>query len=76
MKFIYTGQLPIKDGDLVLAGIFKPSDVITHGTTFEVPEDDTLLIQRIECAGYYEEHQEPKKAGRPKKEKKEEEKED
>lgn len=73
MKFIYTGQLPIKDGDLVLAKIFKPSDVITNGTIFEVPEDDQLLIQRVQCNGNYEEFVEAKKIGRPKKDKNEEE---
>ena len=72
MKFIYTGQLPIKDGDLVLAKIFKPSDVITNGTVFEVPEDDPLLIQRVQCNGNYAEYTEPKKVGRPKKDKNEE----
>ena len=73
MKFKYTGQLPIKDGDLVLAGIFKAKDVITNGTVFEVPNDNALLIQRTKCSGYYEEYSEPKKIGRPKKDKQEKE---
>ena len=72
MKFKYIGQLPVKDGDLVLAKIFKPTDVITKGTVFEVPEDDALLIQRIRCNGNYAEYVEPKRVGRPKKDKKEE----
>ena len=72
MKFIYNGQLPIKDGDLVLAKIFKPSDVITNGTVFEVPDDNALLIHRLSLNGYYSEYAEPKKVGRPKKDNKEE----
>ncbi len=76
MKFKYIGQLPIKSADLVLAKIFKPTDVITKGTVFEVQDDDTLLIQRLKCTGNYEEYTEPKKIGRPKKYKKEEKKEE
>ena len=72
MKFKYVGQLPMKDGDLVLAKIFSPHDVITKGTIFEVPNDNILLIQRLQCNGNYIEYTEPKKVGRPKKEKKEE----
>ena len=72
MKFKYIGQLPVKDGDLVLAKIFKPTDIIKKGTVFEVPEDDALLIQRIQCNGNFAEYVEPKKVGRPKKDKKEE----
>ena len=80
MKFKYIGQLPIKSADLVLAKIFKTTDIITNGTVFEVPDDDTILIQRIKCTGYYEEYSEPKKiiaepkkVGRPKKDKEEKE---
>lgn len=76
MKFKYIGQLPMKSADLVLAKIFKPTDVITKGTVFEVQDDDTLLIQRLKCTGNYEEYTEPKKIGRPKKYKKEEKKEE
>ena len=68
MKFKYTGQLPIKDGDLVLANIFKANQVITKGTVFEVPDDNTLLIQRVKMSGIYEEFVEPKKIGFIKKE--------
>ena len=68
MKFKYIGQLPIKDGDLVLAKIFKPTDVIKNGTVFEVPDDNALLIQRVKLNGYYEEYSEPKKVIKPKKE--------
>lgn len=68
MKFKYVGQLPIKDGDLVLAKIFKPQDVITNNTVFEVPDDNALLIQRVQCNGFYEEYTEPKKVIKPKKE--------
>ena len=61
MKFIYTGDLPIKDIDLVLAGIFKPSDSIRKGTIFEVPDDNITLIQRVGVSGCYEKYIEPKK---------------
>jgi len=61
MKFIYTGNLPIKDIDLVLAGIFKPTDSIRKGTIFEVPDDNVLLIQRVSVSGCYQEYVEPKK---------------
>ena len=73
MKFKYIGQLPIKDADLVVAGIFKPRDVITEGTVFEVPNNDTLLIQRVKTTGYYVEYKEPVKPVKPKKEQKKEE---
>ena len=68
MKFKYTGVLPIKDVDLVLAGIFKPNQTIVTGTEFEVPDDDALLLQRVKLNGNYEEI--PKKIGKPKKFKK------
>lgn len=61
MKFIYTGDLPIKDIDLVLAGIFKPTDSIRKGTIFEVPDNNAVLIQRVSVSGCYEEYVEPKK---------------
>ena len=61
MKFIYTGDLPIKDIDLVLAGIFKPDESIPKGTVFEVPDDNALLIQRVGVSGCYERYVEPKK---------------
>ena len=74
MKFKYIGQLPIKDGDLVIAGIFKPRDTITNGTIFEVPDENTLLIQRVKGGGAYVEYSEPKKVKRPEKDKQKEEK--
>ena len=46
MKFIYHG-LPIKDVDLVLAGIFKPDETIYDGTVFEVPDKDKHIIQMV-----------------------------
>ena len=68
MKFIYTGELPIKDIDLALAGIFKPHESIRKGTIFEVPDDNPILIQRVSVSGCYEEYIEPKKpVGKPKK---------
>ena len=80
MKFKYMGHAPIKDVDLVLAGIFKPSQAITPGTIFEIPDDNQNLIKLVKLMGIYEEYCEPikkKKAGRPKKEEvKEEEKEE
>lgn len=72
MKFRYTGDLPVKDVDLVVGGVFKPTDVIVKGTVFEIPDDNALLIQRTKINGNYEEMPEIKKVGRPKKEKKEE----
>jgi hypothetical protein len=76
MKFKYTGQLPIKDADLVLAGIFKPTDVIKKGDVFEVPDTDALLIQRVSCSGVYEEYVEQKKFVKKDKKEEKEEKED
>lgn len=61
MKFKYIGQLPIKNADLVLAGIFKSNEVIMNGTIFEVPNDNPLLIQRLKSGGNYVEYHEPKK---------------
>ena len=61
MKFIYTGDLPIKDIDLALAGIFKPNESIRKGTIFEVPDDNKVLIQRVSVSGCYQEYIEPKK---------------
>lgn len=54
MKFRYTGDLPIKDVDLVLGGVFKPNQSITKGTEFEVPDNNALLIQRVKLNGFYE----------------------
>lgn len=71
MKFKYIGQLPIKDGDLVLAKVFKANESIKKGTVFEIPDDNALLIQRVKMSGIYEEYTEPKKVIKPKKELKE-----
>lgn len=75
MKFKYVGHAPIKDVDLVLAGIFKPSQAITPGTIFEIPDDNQNLIRLVKMMGVYEEYFEPikRKVGRPKKEEKKEE---
>lgn len=74
MKFIYTGELPIKDVDLTLGGVFKPDEVIFKGTVFEIPDENTVLIQRVKLAGVYEPYTPPKKkVGKPKKQKKEKE---
>lgn len=72
MKFIYTGQLPIKDVDLTLAGIFKPTDDIVNGTIFEVPDENTKLLKRVKVSGIYEPYTEPIKAIPKKKQTKEE----
>ena len=66
MKFIYHG-LPSKSIDLVWAGIFKPTDVMVEGTTFEIPDDNVQLINRVKVNGAFEEYVEPKKAAKPKK---------
>lgn len=76
MKFKYIGDLPIKDIDLVLAGIFKPNQSIRKGTVFEVPDSNKLLIDRVKINGAYVEYVEPKKQYKPKKYTKKEEKED
>ena len=70
MKFIYHG-LPVKNVDLVWAGIFKPSDIIVDGTIFEVPDENVALIDRVKVNGCFEEYKEPKKVIIPKKHKKE-----
>lgn len=69
MKFIYKGHAPIKDVDLTIAGIFKPEDVIVNGTVFEIPDENKLLIQRVEVQGIYELYSESKKVKIPKKDK-------
>jgi hypothetical protein len=61
---------------LVYAGIFKPTDSMSNGTIFEVPDDNANLIQRLRCSGNYEEVREFKKITNPKKEKKEKKKEE
>ena len=73
MKFIYTGEMPIKDIDLVLGGVLNPDEPIVKGKVFEVPDDNKLLLQRVKVNGVYEQYNEPKKASKPKKSKKEEE---
>ena len=75
MKFIYHG-LPVKNVDLVWAGIFKPSDIIVEGTVFEIPDDNVELIRRVKVNGCFEEYVEPKKVSKPKFKKKTEEKEE
>lgn len=70
MKIIYTGQLPIKNAELALAGIFKPNQTIYNGTIFEIPDENKELIEKILLGGNYEEYVAPKKAfGKAKKEK-------
>lgn len=69
MKIIYTGQLPIKNAELALAGIFKPNHIIYSGEIFEIPDENVELIQKVLLGGNYEEYVAPKKANKPKKEK-------
>ena len=69
MKIIYIGQLPVKNAELVLGGIFKPTDIIYEGTIFEIPDENSELIQKTLLGGNYKEYIEPKKANRTKKEK-------
>ena len=76
MKFIYKGEMPIKDIDLVLAGVMKANQPIVKGKVFEVPDDNKLLLQRVKVNGVYEPYVEPKKIGRPKKFKKDDKKEE
>ena len=78
MKFKYIGKLPVKNADLVLAGVFKPIDVIRKGAVFEVPDKNAELIQRLKISGNYVEYKEPipKKVNKPKKDKKKEDKEE
>lgn len=72
MKFIYTGDAPIKDVDLTLAGIFKPSEPIVKGRVFEVPDEDTRLIKRVKLSGCYEPYIEPVRKVKVKSQKKKE----
>ena len=72
MKIIYTGQLPIKNAELALAGIFKANDTIYPGTIFEIPDNNVKLITKILAGGNYSEYVEPKKPIKAKKNKKEE----
>ena len=73
MKFIYNGDLPLKDVDLVLGGVFKPDEIIVKGTIFEVPDDNKKLIQRVKLSGVYVPYTTPRKV-KPKKANKKEEK--
>ena len=76
MKFKYIGELPIKDVDLVLAGAFKPNDIITKDTIFEIPDENALAIQRTKLNGNYEVYTPPKRVVKPKKKYKKEEEEE
>lgn len=73
MKFIYNGDLPLKDVDLVLGGVFKPNEIIVKGTIFEVPDDNKKLLQRVKLSGVYVPYTAPRKV-KPKKANKKEEK--
>ena len=77
MKFKYVGDLPIKNVDLVVAGIYKPHDVITKNTIIDIPDNNSILIQRMRVNGNYEEVKQlkigkNKKSNKKKKEEKEE----
>lgn len=74
MKFIYNGDLPLKDVDLVLGGVFKPDEIIVKGTIFEVPDDNKKLLQRVKLSGVYVSYTAPRKVKSKKSNKKEEKK--
>ena len=69
MEFKYIGQLPMKDLDLALHGIVGPNQVIIKGFTFEVPDKEVDLINRLKLCGDYQEIQKIGKAKKIKKEK-------
>lgn len=76
MKFKYIGLTPIKDIDLAIEGITSPNESIVPNQIIDIPDEKTLLIQRISVGGVYEPYTEPKKVGRPKKQNKKEDKEE
>ncbi|MBO6273024.1 hypothetical protein J6O48_09650 [bacterium] len=65
MKFKYIGQSRVKDLDLVLAKIMKPTDVLINGMIITVPDSETQLIKRLEINGNFEVYNEPKKFKKP-----------
>ena len=76
MKFKYIGQSRVKDLDLVLAKIMKPTDVLIKGMIITVPDSETQLIKRLQINGNYEVYNEPKKFKKPFKKDKETKEED
>ena len=69
MKFKYRGQSRVKDLDLVLAKVMKPTDVLINGMIITVPDSDPQLIKRLQINGNYEVYNEPKKFKKPLKDK-------
>ena len=69
MKFKYRGQSRVKDLDLVLAKVMKPTDVLINGMIITVPDSDPKLIKRLQINGNYEVYNEPKKFKKPLKDK-------
>ena len=69
MKFKYCGQSRVKDLDLVLAKVMKPTDVLINGMIITVPDSDPQLIKRLQINGNYEVYNEPKKFKKPLKDK-------
>lgn len=67
MKFKWIGANRVKDLDLVLAGVLKPSDELKKGMIIDVPDSKTQIIERIKVNGNYEVYSEPKKVTKPKK---------
>ena len=65
MKFKYNGQSRVKDLDLVLAKIMKPTDVLIKGMIITVPDSEPQLIKRLQINGNYEVYNEPKKFKKP-----------
>ncbi len=69
MKFKYIGQSRVKDLDLVLAKIMKPTDVLINGMIISIPDSEAQLIKRLEINGNYQVYNEPKKFKRQKEDK-------
>lgn len=67
MKFKWIGANRVKDLDLVLAGVLKPSDELRKGMIVEIPDSKAQIIERVQLNGNYEVYVEPKKVVKPKK---------
>lgn len=61
MKFKWIGGNGFKSIDLVLYKIMAPNEQLYTGKIIEVPDDLTVLIERIKINGNFEVYNEPKK---------------